>query len=304
MPRRRRDAFRRSRAAAFLARHRGAEAIFDKARTTAYTADLLLTRNCCQGSTLVPSTAVNQSSLPGRPSVRPLIGITERLDLKENTFYLRRYYAEAVAAAGGIPVQIPLIADRALLAALAARLDGLLLSGSNSDVDPACYGEEPLPRLGTVIPARDETDLILLGLAEEKKLPVLGICFGMQSLNVARGGTLYQDLESQLQGALKHEQGSAYDRASHSIRIEADSILAQLAGGNAARVNSSHHQAIKEVGQHLRVLARAHDEVIEAVADTRPDRFVLGVQWHPEIAWERDPLSQAIFAQFIAACGS
>lgn len=304
MPRRSGGTARDCRAAVLLARQTVAESIFDKARTTAYTSGLLLTRECCQGSTLVPSNAVNQSSLPGRSSARPLIGITERLDLRENTFYLRRYYAEAVAAAGGIPVQIPLIADRAMLAALASRLDGLMLSGSNSDVDPACYGEEPLPRLGTVIPERDETDLILLELAEAKKLPVLGICFGMQSLNVARGGTLYQDLESQLQGALKHEQGSAYYRASHSIRLEADSILAQLAGGSTARVNSSHHQAIKDVGRHLRVIARAHDEVIEAVADTRTDRFVLGVQWHPEIAWERDALSQAIFAQFIAACGS
>jgi putative glutamine amidotransferase len=230
-----------------------------------------------------------------------LIGITERLDLRENTFYLRRYYAEAVAAAGGVPVQIPLIADRAFLTALAERIDGLLLSGSNSDLDPAFYGEEPLPRLGAVIPERDATDLALLELAEERNIPTLGICFGMQSLNVVRGGTLIQDIEMQLPGALKHEQGSAYYRASHSIRIESDSLLAQLAGGDTARVNSSHHQAIREVGRNLRVIARARDGVIEAVIDTRPDRFVLGVQWHPEIAWEKDKLSQAIFARFIEA---
>ncbi|HWQ32589.1 MAG TPA: gamma-glutamyl-gamma-aminobutyrate hydrolase family protein [Blastocatellia bacterium] len=230
-----------------------------------------------------------------------MIGITERLDLKENTFYLRRYYAEAVAAAGGVPVQIPLIADRTFLTALAERIDGLLLSGSNSDLDPAFYGEEPLPRLGTVIPERDETDLALIELAEARNLPVLGICFGMQSLNVARGGTLVQDIETQLPGALKHEQGSAYYRASHSIRIESDSLLAQLAGGDTARVNSSHHQAIREVGSNLRVIARSLDGVIEAVIDIRPERFVLGVQWHPEIAWERDSLSQAIFARFVEA---
>jgi putative glutamine amidotransferase len=245
----------------------------------------------------LPSSVISPSSRSGRP----LIGITERLDLKENTFYLRRYYAEAIAAAGGLPVQIPLIADRDFLSALAERIDGLVLSGSNSDLDPARYSEEPLPRLGTVIPERDDTDLILLELAEERKLPVLAICFGMQSLNVARGGTLVQDIESQLPGALKHEQGAAYYRASHSIRIAADSLLATLAGGDAARVNSSHHQAIKDVGKNLRVIARAHDEVIEAVIDERPDRFVLGVQWHPEIAWEKDRLSQAIFARFIEA---
>jgi putative glutamine amidotransferase len=158
-----------------------------------------------------------------------------------------------------------------------------------------------LPRHGTVVPERDETDLQLLAIAEARKMPVLGICFGLQSLNVARGGTLLQDIETQVTGALKHEQGKAYDRPSHSIRIEADSLLAQLAGGESARVNSSHHQAIKDVGQNLRVIARAHDGVIEAVEDPRPDRFVLGVQWHPEIGWQSDKLSQAIFRRFVEA---
>ncbi|HZS10351.1 MAG TPA: gamma-glutamyl-gamma-aminobutyrate hydrolase family protein [Blastocatellia bacterium] len=243
------------------------------------------------------SSVTNPPSLPGRP----LIGITTRLDPAENTYYLRRYYAEAVAAAGGVPVYIPLIADKEYLRALSARLDGLMLSGSNSDLDPVMYGEEPQPRLGSVIPERDETDLLLLEIAEERRLPVLGICFGMQSLNVARGGSLIQDIESQVPGAFKHEQGRPADRPSHGLKIEADSLLAQLAGREVTRVNSSHHQAVKDVGNNLRVIARAHDGVIEAVIDTRPDRFVLGVQWHPEVGWEKDKLSQAIFARFIEA---
>lgn len=241
------------------------------------------------------------SSAPPPAPTRPLIGITARLDPGVDTFYLRRYYAEAVAAAGGVPVHIPLIPDREYLAALAARLDGLMLSGSDSDVDPARFGEEPHPRLGAVYRERDETDLLLLELAETRRLPVLAICFGMQSLNVARGGTLVQDIASQVTGALKHERRVPHTDFSHSISIEADSMLARLAGGAAARVNSSHHQAIKEVGENLRVVARAADSVIEAVADTRPDRYVLGVQWHPEIGWERDSLSQAIFKDFVAA---
>lgn len=235
------------------------------------------------------------------PAGHPLIGITTRLDLNENTFYLRRWYAEAISAMGGVPVLIPLIPDRSVLSVLVERLDGLLLSGSNSDVDPLLYDEEPLPRLGTVIPERDETDMLLLELAEERALPVLAICFGMQSLNVSRGGTLIQDIESQLEHALKHEQGSAYYRPSHSITIETGSLLHALAGGDSVRVNSSHHQALGDVGSNLRVTARAHDGVIEAVEDTRPGRFVLGVQWHPEINWEKDQLSQAIFQKFVGS---
>ena len=231
---------------------------------------------------------------------RPLIGITTRLG-PEDTFYLRRYYAEAVEGAGGAPVYIPLIPDRKYLSALCERLDGLMLSGSNSDLDPVYYGEEPHQKLGAVLPERDETDLILLEVAERRAMPVLGICFGMQSLNVARGGSLIQDLTSQAPEAIKHEQGQTINRPSHHIRIEAGSLLAELAGSDAARVNSSHHQAVNQVGRDLRVIARAPDEVIEAIIDTRSDRFALGVQWHPEIGWEKDKFSQAIFKRFIEA---
>lgn len=231
---------------------------------------------------------------------RPLIGITSRLDLAENTFYLRRYYAEAVTAAGGDPVYIPLIPDKAYLLSLAAHLDGLLLSGSNSDVDPAHYGEEPHLYLGAVIEERDKTDLILLEVAEARNLPVLGICYGAQSLAVSRGGSLIQDLPAERSGIFKHDQGEPYSRPSHKIKVAAESILASLVGSDTARVNSSHHQAIREPGRDLHVTARAFDGVIEGVEDTRPNRFVLGTQWHPELGWEKDNLSKAIFKRFVA----
>jgi len=229
-----------------------------------------------------------------------MIGISERLNT-EDSFYLRRYYAEALEAAGSIPVHIPLIPNREYLASLCERLNGLVLSGSNSDLDPVFYGEEPHPKLGPVVPERDEVDLMLLDIAEAMALPVLGICFGMQSLNVARGGSLVQDIETQVVNPIKHEQGEVRNRPSHQIEIDSTSILAQLAGARTVRVNSSHHQAVKNLGRNLRVIASAADGVIEAIADTRADRFVLGVQWHPEIGWQRDRLSQAIFGRFIEA---
>lgn len=242
------------------------------------------------GANLLKSTTTN----------RPLIGITERLNAEE-TFYLRRYYSEAVDAAGGVPVHIPLIPQREYLAALCGRLDGIVLSGSNSDLDPGQYGEEPHPKLGPVVPERDETDLRLLEITETLAKPVLAICFGMQSLNVSRGGTLVQDIESQIANPIKHEQGQVYSRPSHSVQLESDSLLAQLAGAETVRVNSSHHQAVAKLGRNLRVIATAPDGVIEAVIDDRADRFVLGVQWHPEIAWQKDSLSQAIFGKFVEA---
>ena len=234
---------------------------------------------------------------------RPLIGITTRLDLRDQTFYLRRYYAEAVAAAGGVPVYLPLISDGNVIQSLAARLDGILLSGSASDLDPGLYGEEPHPQIGPVVSERDTTDLALLGFIEEQRVPLFAICFGLQSLNVSRGGTLYQDIPSQVPGAFKHEQGPPVDRPYHTIDIVTDSLLARLAGTATTRVNSTHHQSIKTPGRDLRVTATALDGVIEAIEDTRQDRFVVGVQWHPEMGWESNAFSRALFSAFVAAAG-
>jgi putative glutamine amidotransferase len=235
-------------------------------------------------------------SLPSRP----LIGITTQAG-EDDHCQLLRGYAEAVEVAGGIPVLIPLIPQRSYLESLLSRLDGLVLSGSNSDLDPDYYGEEPHPRLRDVVPERDRTDMILLDLAEEAGKPLLAICFGMQSLNVSRGGSLMQDIGSAVRFPLKHEQGRRADRPSHYVALERGSLLAELAYGESAKVNSSHHQAVDRVGADLRVTARASDGVIEAVEDLRPNRFAVGVQWHPEIGFADDPFSQAIFRRLVEA---
>jgi putative glutamine amidotransferase len=234
-------------------------------------------------------------------SERPRIGITMRLELETDRFYLSRYYSEAVEAAGGAPVHISLIPRREYLGTLLEGLDGILLPGSDSDVDPARYGREPQTHLGSVHPLKDETDLLLLEGVERLGMPLLAICFGMQVLNVSRGGTLIQDIPTELPEAIKHQQGAPRDRRSHRVRLLEGSLLAQLSGSVGELVNSHHHQAIETVGSELVATAWTADGLVEALEDPRGDRFALAVQWHPEIGWERDRLSQAIFGRFINA---
>jgi putative glutamine amidotransferase len=238
------------------------------------------------------------------PQIRPRIGITMRLELETNRFYLARDYSQAVEAAGGLPVHIPLIPRPDFIKQVLADMDGLLLPGSNSDVDPQRYGRNPHPQLGVVHPEKDETDLLALIEAEERALPLFAICFGAQVLNVSRGGTLIQDIVSQHPGAIKHEQGAPRDRHSHEVRLVADSIAGKAANAETVPVNSHHHQAIETVGRELVATAWAPDDLVEAVEDPRGDRFVMGVQWHPEIGWERDRFSQALFNRFIAEARS
>jgi putative glutamine amidotransferase len=234
---------------------------------------------------------------------RPLIGITMRLEIETRRFYLGRDYSEAVEAAGGVPVHIALIPKADYIAAAMAGLDGVLLPGSNTDVDPHFYGEEPHPALGTVIPEKDETDQLVLAEAERLKLPVLAICYGMQALNVFRGGTLVQDIAAQVKGSLKHEQGVPQTRPSHTLKIATRSLLGRLkAAKPGTRVNSSHHQAVAKVGKNLKAVAWAKDGVIECIEDGRKGRFVIGVQWHPELSSERDRLSREIFEVFVKEC--
>ena len=237
---------------------------------------------------------------------RPRIGITMRLEMETSRFYLGRDYSEMVEVCGGIPVHLGLIPKAEYIAEALAACDGVLLPGSNTDMDPHHYGEEPHPKLGTVIPEKDLTDRLVLDEVERRNLPLLGLCFGMQALNVHRGGTLIQDIGSQVKNCIKHEQGAPATRVSHSLKIEKGSLLAGLPSVKAAkttvRVNSSHHQAVAKLGKNLKAIAWASDGVIECVNDTRKGRFALGVQWHPELTAPADRFSQEIFEIFIARC--
>ena len=224
-----------------------------------------------------------------------------RHELETERFYLARTYSEAVEAAGGVPVHLSLIPKQAYVEAALDALDGVLLPGSASDVDPLRYGHEPHRRLGAVHPLRDATDALVLSEIERRAMPLLAICFGLQIWNVARGGTLIQDIESQLPEAIKHEQGAPRGRRSHRVRLLAGSALAELACGESALVNSHHHQAIETVGEGLRATAWTADGLIEALEENRSDRWALGVQWHPEIDWEQDNFSENLFKSFIEA---
>ncbi len=229
-----------------------------------------------------------------------------RLELETRRFYLGRDYSEAVEAAGGLPVHIPLIPDERYIRSIVGQLDGILLPGCDSDVDPSYYGEDPHPKLKKVVPEKDATDMLVLEEAERSDIPVLAICYGMQVLNVARGGSLIQDIEAQVENCAKHDQGIPLARNSHGISISRNNVLSglleQATDRNETKVNSHHHQAVRTTGRDLTAIAWANDGIIEGIQDTRPNRFVLGVQWHPELSWNSDELSRAIFETFVAKC--
>ena len=235
---------------------------------------------------------------------RPLIGITMRLEISTRRFYLGRDYCEAVYAAGGVPLHIPLIPELEHISEIVARLDGVLLPGCDTDPDPSLYAEDPHPHLGTVIPEKDETDLLVITEAEKRNIPIFGICYGMQILNISRGGTLIQDIPSQVENAINHQQGIPRERNSHRIRIENGSLISVLAAdADDVSVNSHHHQAVKALGKDLKTTSQTSDGVIESIEDST-GKPVFAVQWHPELSWETDPLSRGLFDRFISACVS
>lgn len=234
-------------------------------------------------------------------TARPLIGITMRHDLQGERFYLARHYSEAVHAAGGTPIHLSLIPRVDYIESLMERLDGVLLPGSASDVDPYLYGREPQASLGSVHPLRDETDAIVLKYLEKKDMPLLAICYGMQAWNVYKGGTLIQDIKSEVSGAIKHEQGEPRERRSHRISLQPESLLRGLSEGDAAWVNSHHHQAVESLGGGLRATAWTSDGLIEGIESDAGSAWRVGVQWHPELDWEGDVFSERLFGAFVDA---
>jgi putative glutamine amidotransferase len=241
--------------------------------------------------------------------MQPLIGITADEGATEARpgrpalprYELKRAYADAVLKAGGLPLILPYVDGPGAVGQLLGRLDGLVVTGGAFDIGPEEYGEAARPKLGPVKPARTRFERTLLELALEREVPVLGVCGGMQLLNVVRGGTLMQDIGTELAGALPHEQAHDSREPAHDVLLSPGSALAQLAGVRTMRVNTTHHQAVARLGRGLVVSGAAPDGVVEAIELTGA-RFCVGVQWHPELLDSAE--QQAIYAALVAAAGS
>ncbi|MGI9953491.1 gamma-glutamyl-gamma-aminobutyrate hydrolase family protein [Moorellaceae bacterium AZ2] len=227
----------------------------------------------------------------------PVIGLTCDGDLANRRFFLNRAYIEAVTCAGGIPLVLPPgpgdFVDRYL-----EIIDGLLLTGGG-DIDPVFFDQEPREGLGRVLPERDEFELSLTRKALERGKPILALCRGMQALNVAAGGTLYQDISREVPGCWQHSQRKPRSCPHHTIETVPGTFIAAILGPRA-RVNSMHHQAVRDPGEGLRVSAWAGDGIIEALEGTGGS-FVLGVQWHPEELIAFYPQQRQLFHHFISA---
>jgi putative glutamine amidotransferase len=233
---------------------------------------------------------------------KPLIGILPGYDTEKSVINLRSEYAFGVAEAGGFPVLLPVpgmgVPDEQWLGALDC-LDGLLASGG-PDLAPTTFGEQPIRGLGAISPERDRFELAMVGRALTLDMPVLGICRGIQVLAVAAGGTLYQDINSQVAGILKHRQEAPYWHVSHNVKCVPGSILAVTHGCEEFMTNTFHHQTVKDVPRGFVATAHAPDGLIEGIESTT-HRLAFGVQWHPEGIWSHDRLHLATFRRLVEA---
>jgi putative glutamine amidotransferase len=230
---------------------------------------------------------------------RPVIGVVPLWDSGKNSVWMLPGYLDGITLAGGLPVILPFTDTEDIIASLALRFDGFLFTGGQ-DVSPSLYGETVKPACGEVCELRDRMESMLLREALKNDRPLLGICRGIQFLNAALGGTLYQDIPSELPSDLIHAQKPPYDLPSHNVKVWGK--LSGILGANELAVNSYHHQGIKTLSSQLDACAEADDGLIEAVHIPN-ERFVWAVQWHPELSLKAEH-SAKLFAAFIRACSN
>lgn len=236
----------------------------------------------------------------------PLVGVTTSVTVERSPerAYVNAAYLQAVQQAGGIPVLLPPHLESPAVEALWERLHALVLTGGG-DIDPARFGEPPHPTLFDVSEARDGLELDLAARALETGLPLFAICRGVQVLNVALGGTLYQDIPSEIGGAVPHSQTAPRHQPTHAVRVMVErGRLGAILGAPELQVNSFHHQAIKRLGRGLEEAAWAPDGVIEGVDLPGARGFVVGVQWHPEDLVGRDAAARNLFGALVEAASS
>jgi putative glutamine amidotransferase len=229
--------------------------------------------------------------------MKPIIGVTA--SLREGRVALDHDVLHSVLLAGGVPYILPYSKDLSVIDEIVQHIDGLVLSGG-VDIDPTFFGEEPIPGLGEIMPERDALELALIEKTLGANLPILAICRGVQILNVAAGGNMYQDLYSQKSGLLQHSQRAPQTHLSHFVRTQEGTLLHSISDCTQFKVNSFHHQAVKDPAPGFISSAASSDGVVEAI-ESQHHFFVLGVQWHPEHLTSVDETSKRIFNAFIDA---
>lgn len=231
---------------------------------------------------------------------KPVIGLIPLVDEGRDSFWMLPGYMNGIARAGGIGVMLPLTGEREDLEEILSRFDGFLLTGGH-DVSPALYGQEKTDLCGDCCEGRDtmEKQLLLGALAMDK--PVLGICRGLQLMNVVMGGTLYQDIPAQFPSDTNHRMAAPYGRAEHPVHIAKDSTFAALGLPETIGVNTCHHQGIRDLAPDLKIMGTAPDGLVEAVYHPGK-RYACAVQWHPEFFPVEDGVSSLIFKSFVDAC--
>jgi len=237
----------------------------------------------------------------------PLIGITSDFaktgngNIDEPTLFLAQRYYRAIEQSGATPIVLAALAATSAIRRVLTLLDGLLVSGGGFDIHPSYYGEKPMVQLGAVKSERTEFELAITDAALKTDMPILGICGGEQALNVALGGSLYQDIAAQIPAAGEHRQNERKGRGGHRVQLAAGTQLRAIVRKPELEVNTTHHQAVRRLGKGLIVNAIADDGVIEGIESTR-HAFVLGVQWHPELLAPRRSSHRRIIDAFVAAC--
>ena len=231
---------------------------------------------------------------------KPIIGVTSHVEL-DYKHTLSNDYIQAVIQAGGIPVILPIGIDEDV-SQIASSIDALLLTGGG-DIDPTLFGEEPHPKLGTISPGRDQLEPAIIKEMLDADKPILAICRGIQILNIALGGDMYQDIYSQHENELlQHSQKATRYHLAHYVKAKEGSLLASVAGTDEFKVNTYHHQSVRHVPYPLEVCGVASDGIIEAI-ESKGHSFVLGVQWHPEgLAVNGDSIAKRIFTRFVESC--
>ena len=231
--------------------------------------------------------------------MKPIIGVSAAVNAARNSI-IGKLYIKAICDAGGVPVLLPCLDDAETLDSYVTLCDGFFFTGG-SDVDPARYGESVHEACGQIYDFRDEYELALFDRAFRSAKPILGICRGIQLINVALGGSLYQDIPSERPSQISHRQSEPETTPSHSVNITNGTPLYALVGSERMKANSFHHQAIKKLGRGLEVMATADDGIVEAVYSLG-EQYIRGYQWHPERLFQSDEQNRLLFVDFIDAC--